>query len=178
MTDDRHPSLASPGRRSACLGLLLAAGLPAARALEAPAAEPVLTVSGRLHRPNRGADAVFDMAMLAALPQHDIVTRTPWHSGDPRRFTGPLMRDVLKAAGAGEPALLRAVALNDYRVEIPATDPQAFDMIVARLLDGKPMAVRDKGPLFVMYPFDAQPELRTAVFFSRCIWQLRAIEVA
>ena len=40
------------------------------------------------------------------------------------------------------------------------------------------MSVREKGPLFVMYPFDSQPQLRNAVYFSRCIWQLRSIELA
>jgi hypothetical protein len=39
------------------------------------------------------------------------------------------------------------------------------------------MSVREKGPLFVMYPFDEQPALRTSVYFGRCIWQLKAIEV-
>jgi hypothetical protein len=40
-----------------------------------------------------------------------------------------------------------------------------------------PMPVRDKGPLFVIYPFDAQPELRNAIYYSRSAWQLRSIEV-
>jgi hypothetical protein len=39
------------------------------------------------------------------------------------------------------------------------------------------MAVRDKGPLFVIYPFDARPELRGAVYYSRSAWQLRTIDV-
>ena len=39
------------------------------------------------------------------------------------------------------------------------------------------MAVRDRGPLFVVYPFDAQPELRNAVYYSRSAWQLKSIEV-
>jgi len=173
---DRHPAM--PTRRSACLGLLMATGFAPAMALDTPRAEPVLTVSGQVRMPNRGADAVFDMAMLAALPQSDIVTHTPWYSGEPRRFTGPLVRDILGAAGAARTSVLRAVALNDYRVEIPAEDAHGIDMIVARLLDGRPMPVREKGPLFVMYPFDTRPELRTPLFFNRCIWQLRAIEVA
>jgi hypothetical protein len=57
-------------------------------------------------------------------------------------------------------------------------DPERFDVILAWQLDGKPMSVREKGPLFVMYPFDTQAQLRNAVYFSRCIWQLRSIELA
>ena len=37
------------------------------------------------------------MAMLAGLPQHSFTTHTPWHNG-PRKFTGPLLRDVLAAS--------------------------------------------------------------------------------
>jgi hypothetical protein len=154
--------------------LLLAAALPA-RALERPIGPVVLTVSGRVRTPNDGADAQFDMAMLATLPQTSFSTRTPWYA-KARRFTGPLLRDVLAAAGA-QGTLIRLAALNDYKVDMPYDDAQRHDVIVARLLDDKPMAVRDKGPLFVIYPFDARPELRGAVYYSRSAWQLRTIDV-
>jgi len=159
--------------------ILLAAplfGLAArAVALDAPTGPVVLTISGAVSRANRDGRADFDMAMLERLPQRSIATETPWHSGV-RTFGGPLLRDVMAAAGA-KGASARLVALNDYRVDIPIDDPERFDVIVARLLDGKPMSVREKGPLFVMYPFDTQAQLRNAVYFSRCIWQLRSIEL-
>ncbi|MEO6409595.1 MAG: hypothetical protein ABIO45_12700, partial [Burkholderiaceae bacterium] len=50
---------------------------------------------------------------------------------------------------------LRAVALNDYRADIPAEDVQRDEVMVAYLLDDEPMRVRDKGPLVVIYPFDS-----------------------
>lgn len=146
-----------------------------ARALPAPAAAPVLSVGGLIRKPSAGTEAVFDMAMLAGLPQHRIRTRTPWHPGTPE-FTGPLLRDLLATVEAGG-TVLRMSALNDYRVDIPLDDVRQYDVIVARLVDGKAIAVRDKGPLFVMYPFDVHPQLRNAVYLSRCIWQLRRIEV-
>ena len=155
-------------------GGLLAAGLPA-QALEAPTGAVVLTLTGSIRKPNQGPNAHFDMAMLAAMPQSSFTTQTPWYA-QPRKFTGPLLRDVVSAAG-GHGTLLRARALNDYRVDIPFDDAQRYDIILAHLLDGKPMAVRDKGPLFAIYPFDARPELRSAVYFSRSAWQLRTIEV-
>ncbi len=155
------------------LGGVLPAG-PAA-AIDAPAGAVVLTLSGQVRHHNSGATTTFDMPMLERLPQSSFITRTPWYA-QARQFTGPLLRDVLRAAGA-QGSLLRARALNDYRVDIPFEDPMRFDMIVARLLDGAPMQVRDRGPLFILYPFDAVPELRNAVYYSRCAWQLRAIEV-
>lgn len=151
----------------------------AARALEQPEGPVVLTLSGKLRLANRQqqgqALAVFDMAMLERLPQHSFTTKTPWYTA-PRKFTGPLLREVLAAAGA-HGSQLRAVALNDYRVDIPADDAQRFDVVVARLLDDQPMPVRNKGPLFVIYPFDSVAALRNALYYSRCAWQLKAIEV-
>ena len=166
-----------PTRRAllqAAGGLMLGATAPA-MALEKPSGPVVLTLSGRVRTPNDGAVANFDMSMLERLPQSHFTTQTPWYA-KPRKFSGPLLRDVLAAAGA-HGSTLRAVALNDYWVEIPFEDSARHDVLVARLLDDKPMAVRDKGPLFVIYPFDARPELRNPVYYSRSAWQLRSIEV-
>jgi hypothetical protein len=146
-----------------------------AMALDRPVGAVVLTVSGRVRHPNAGESAQFDMAMLEQLPQHSFVTRTPWYS-TARKFTGPLLRDVLSACGA-QGSNVRATALNDYRVDLPFDDAQRFDVLVARLLDDKPMAVRDKGPLFIIYPFDSSAELRSTVYYSRSAWQLKSLEV-
>lgn len=154
--------------------MMLLPGAPA-QALLPTTGTVVLTLSGRVMSPNDGKLANFDMAMLERLPQTSFSTRTPWYA-QARRFTGPLLRDVLREAGA-QGSVLRARALNDYRIDIPFEDPQRYDLIIARLLDDRPMAVRDKGPLFAIYPFDAQPELRNAIYYSRSAWQLRTIEV-
>jgi hypothetical protein len=144
-------------------------------ALDARVGKVVLTITGHVGKPNVEARADFDMAMLERLPQHSFTIATPWYP-EPKTFTGPLLRDVLAAAGA-KGALLRAVALNDYKTEIPADDADRYDVIVARLLDGKPMLMREKGPLFIVYPFDSHPELRSARFYSRSAWQLRTLDV-
>jgi hypothetical protein len=160
------------------LGAALAAVWPARMAhgaVAAPDGPVVLVVRGRVRRPNDGAVARFDMGALERLPQLSFTTRTPWYSG-PRQFTGPLMRDVLDSAGA-QGSVLRVSALNDYRVDVPFDDAQRHELILARLLDGQPMPVRDKGPLFMVYPFDDHPELRSAVYYSRSVWQVKSIEV-
>lgn len=147
----------------------------AADALDISTGPVLLTITGKVLMPNRADAADFDMAMLSRLPQTSFSTRTPWYA-EARRFTGPLLRDVLAAAGA-KGTTLRVGALNDYRVDLPTDDAQRFPLIVARLLDGEPMQVRDKGPLFLLYPFDTLPELRSATYYSRSAWQLRTIEV-
>ena len=149
--------------------------MPAEAALDAPAGPVVLTLGGALRNANRDGRAAFDMAMLEKLPQVSFSTQTPWYPG-PRKFTGPLLRDVLAAAGA-QGHSIEARALNDYRVLLPIEDSRRYDVIVARLLDDKPMAVRDKGPLFLIYPFDRAPELRNSVYYGRSAWQLTHLEL-
>ena len=144
-------------------------------ALDAPVGAVVLTLTGQVHSTNGPRGAEFDMAMLERLPQTSFSTKTPWYASV-RRFTGPLLRDVLREAGA-KGTQLRVSALNDYRVDLPMDDAQRHELIVARLIDGAPMAVRDRGPLFLIYPFDAEPDLRKAVYYSRSAWQLRTIHV-
>jgi hypothetical protein len=156
-------------------GLALLCALGAARALDAPTGKVVLTVSGKLAGANAPDGANFDLAMLQKLPQNTFTTKTPWYA-KPRKFTGVLLRDVLAAAGA-PPSAVNATALNDYRVEIPAEDVARGNAMLAYLLDDQPMAVREKGPLVIIYPFDDKPELRSAVHYSRAIWQLRSLEV-
>jgi hypothetical protein len=162
-------------RRTWNAGLLTAMTWPAWAALPKPAGRVILSVKGQVAPAHAAGGADFDDAMLAAMPQRTLNTRTPWHEGV-KKFTGPLLRDVLSAVGA-KGQTIRAVALNDYKVDIPFEDAQKIDVVMARLLDDKPMPVRDKGPLFIIYPFDDRPELRTPQYYSRCAWQLRTIEI-
>ena len=97
------------------------------------------------------------MAMLEALPQHSFITKTPWFK-DARKFTGPLLRDVLSPGGRTGHARCASSALNDYRIDMPVDDARRFDVLLARLIDDKPIAVRDKGPLFMIYPFDSDAD--------------------
>ena len=170
---------AAPVRRffsvAASVWLIALAAAPA-RALDAPEGKVVLTVSGALANANDAGAASFDLALLQKLPQHSFATRTPWYS-QPRKFSGVLIADLLAAVGAAPGASIKAVALNDYRVDIPADDLTRQGALLAYLLDDKPMSVREKGPLVIVYPFDDRPELRTALHYSRAIWQLRSLEL-
>ena len=155
---------------------LAAAGLPL-RAQHAATAAPkvILTITGNVHK-RAGADGIdFDLPALAKLPQTSFSTKTPWYA-QPRKFTGVLLKDLLASVG-GSGSTLRAMALNDYRVELPAEDWLQHGAMLAYLLDDKPMTVREKGPLVIIYPFDQRREVRTAVHYSRAVWQLRSLEL-
>lgn len=144
-------------------------------ALDKPAGRAILTVSGLITEKNAGNDAQFDATMLDKLPQQKMTVETPWYK-TAQTFEGPLFRDVLKATGA-KGKKLYVVALNDYAAEIPLADLEKHDVILARKIDGKVLNIRDKGPLFIMYPFDKKPELRTKDIYSRCVWQVNRIRV-
>ena len=167
-------NIAITRRDAARLGFGLLAGLAVApvRAGAAEAPSPViLSVSGSI---GGGAEPkpakTFDLATLEAMPQHSFTTKTPWYSG-PETFSGVLMRDIMQQVGASGSQLL-VVALNDYTSEIPLDDFKRYDVILAFKRDGVYMPVSDKGPLFIVYPYDSDPALRTEKFYSRSAWQV------
>jgi len=144
-------------------------------ALDAPKERPILQVTGKIAEKNAGDSARFDMKMIEALPQHSFTTSTPWFD-KPVKFTGPLLSDVLAAVKASG-STVSAVAINDYKINIPVSDANKFKVIVARQIDDKPIPVREKGPLFVVYPFDSASELRNSTYYERSIWQLKALDI-
>jgi hypothetical protein len=147
----------------------------AAWALDAPKGPVVLQISGLIDVRNQGSVAALDLDTLKNLPQTSFTTQTPWYQ-NPVSFSGPLLRDVLQLVQA-KGVHIRAVALNDYRVKLPVSDAFEHDVVVAVLMNGQPIPVRTKGPLFIIYPFDAKKQLQHKTYFERSIWQLKAVEV-
>jgi hypothetical protein len=129
----------------------------------------ILTVNGK----SPVTEVQLSDAMLAKMPQKSMTLTTPWYP-NPQTFEGPLLRDVLKLANI-KSGNITLKALNDYAISIPVADAQQYDVIVARLLNGKPMSIREKGPLFIVYPFHEHDELRKTDYYRRCSWQLRSI---
>lgn len=135
----------------------------------------ILTVRGQIGATNQGPLAVLDLNTLESLPQKTFTTHTPWDK-EPVKFTGPLLRDVLQLVQA-RGQQIKAEALNDYRILIPMSDAQKYDVIVAHRINDASIPVRTKGPLFIVYPFDRLPELNSQKYYDRSIWQLKALEI-
>ncbi|TPP09692.1 molybdopterin-dependent oxidoreductase [Rhizobium glycinendophyticum] len=158
------------------LALLMGAvSSTSALALDAPKGPVVLTVKGAITNTNAGDTAEFDLAMLEALAGRKATMETPWTDGKVT-FEGPLLSALLEAVGSTG-TLLSVKALNDYAAEVPAEDAKIATMLATRM-DGRPMSVRDKGPLMVVYPFDQDPGLYNEKYFSRSVWQIKEIEVS
>ena len=169
-------SIAPPAvRRSLAILLLLLGSATRAETLPTPTGEVILTVSGSIAATNGDGIAEFDLAMLRALPSTSISTTTIWTDGK-RRFDGVSLSNLLNAVGATGGRLL-AKALNDYAVEIPLGGAEPNAPIIAYELDGMTMSVRNKGPLWIIYPYDSDSRYRSEKIYSRSIWQLNRIEV-
>lgn len=164
--------------RAAAGGIGLAAlGRQAgAASLPQPTEKPILAVSGKISVANRDGAAQFDRPMLEALGTSGFETATPWYDG-PVRFDGVRMDRLMQAVGASGDRVL-AYALNDYSTELPMGDFARHNVILALKRNGQYMTVREKGPLFIVYPFDSDPALRHQRYYSRSAWQLARLVVA
>ena len=153
-------------------------GAAAAETQSLPLAEPILTVfvTDALQTPESSTpEAAFDLAMLRAMPVTSFRTSTVWTEGV-SEFTGVSLKDFIDAINIST-GTLSMYAANDYVAEVPVSDAVEGGPILAYLMDGQEMTVRDKGPLWVIYPFDDNPNYQTEVVYSRSIWQLVKIEI-
>ena len=141
----------------------------------AQSSKTILTVSGNIHPTDQSQSVQFDRAALEALGTVSIETNTPWFKGAVK-FEGVSLDKLMQSVGAkGERVVV--VALNDYSSEIPMEDFAKYNVILALKRDGEYMPVRDKGPLFIVYPYDASPELKSQKFYSRSVWQVAKLIV-
>ena len=143
-----------------------------------PPTEPVvLTVRGRLGLTHAEAGVIFDMPTLERLGLIRFTTPTAWTDGLVT-FEGVLLSRLLEVLTVpGDVTALTMTALNDYQVVIPAADVHTWPVIIALKRDGQYMSIRNKGPLWVVYPRHAFPELEQAKHNSKWIWQLKEIVI-
>ncbi|MBD3680160.1 MAG: molybdopterin-dependent oxidoreductase [Rhodobacteraceae bacterium] len=139
-----------------------------ALALPAQAAE-ILTVRGPALEKNYDMEALLEFEQVTIQTKNDYVEL-------PTEFSGPLLRDVLEAhgIGSGETVVLRA--LNDYATEMPARLAYEYDVILAVLRGGRAMPIRDKGPIWVIFPMEDLRQTPDTTYNNYLVWQLAEIE--
>jgi hypothetical protein len=170
-----------------------------ARAATGPAAGPaLLTVTGAIGKRNRGPfdpaldqmmhkqklaftqAFTFDFAALGAMPAVTI-RPTLEYDGKVHALKGPLLMDVIKAAGAKlEAGALTLRAVDGFAVDLPVEAARRQRFIVATHLDGKPMALGGLGPLWAVIDADRIAELAAKPVnerFGQCPWALYHIDV-
>jgi hypothetical protein len=147
----------------------------AANGLALPRDRVVLTVTGAIGLTNAPARAEFDLDMLERLGLGRLRTWTPWTEGDVE-FQGVLARRLMEAIRANGTEV-DALALNDYKQTIPLEDFDRYDVLLATRVNGELMQVRDKGPIWIVYPWSEHPELDDFATREKSVWQLSALHV-
>lgn len=151
------------------LSVLIAISAPA----KAAESDVLLSISGALG--SGGNDVKLSRADLEKFPMIKIKTITPWTKA-PSVFEGISLNALLTSVNAhGE--TLTAKALNDYAASLPISDLAKYDPILAMKMDGKVLRVRDKGPLWIIYPWDSYPETQNEIFYGRSVWQIKELIV-
>ncbi|OLP57884.1 hypothetical protein BJF93_13655 [Xaviernesmea oryzae] len=158
-------------RRTFVLGCALAAGFGSGDAGAIAADAPILSLRG----PQGEVLSEQSLASLDTLPQSKFKTSTPWHKGVVE-FSGTALSAYFEAAHVS-PRKIRLVALNDYVVDAEVSDLLAGDALLATRQNGVPLPISDKGPVFLIFPFDARSELQHQSYYSRAVWQLTEIDI-
>ncbi|MEX0312138.1 MAG: oxidoreductase [Tateyamaria sp.] len=117
----------------------------------------------------------LSLADLDAMDQVSFSTSTIWTDGEVT-FSGVPLAALLDAHDADGTAV-EMVALNDYKVTMDLADLEDAAPIVATRMNGEVMSVRDKGPYWVVFPYDQDPKYQTETIYSLSIWQLNRLKV-
>lgn len=125
---------------------------------------------------DEGHEHSLSLGELDALPQSGFTTTTIWTDG-PQAFRGVMILDLLSELGESG-SRLTLVAANGYRVERAAEELQLEGALLAYRRNGATMSLREKGPVWLVYDYDADPAYRTEVTYANSIWQLDRIEIA
>jgi len=156
----------------------------------------LLTLTGAIGAGNRGAldpaldqmmakqklqfnrAHTFDFAALSALPQTTIKP-TLEYDNKQHVLSGPLLVEVLKAAGASAASDVLLRAVDGYAVQVALADIRKYRFIVATHLDGKPIPLGGLGPLWAVYEPDSFPDIMEkpiSARFALCPWGTYHIE--
>ncbi|KQA99694.1 oxidoreductase [Vibrio metoecus] len=133
------------------------------------AEEPILTLAHQ----DQTVSATYQE--LLARSDLTIVTETPWTQGS-TEFKGISAQAILAWMGVKQ-ADLKVIALNKYWAVIPYSDIEKYNPVFAIQKNGKPMAIRDRGPVWSIYPLSSSGELNNEVLHSRMVWQISHIEI-
>jgi hypothetical protein len=156
---------------AASLGSLPAAANGAEQARPAGSGGPIVEVVMKATNARR----TFTYDQLKTLGFAEFSTSTPW-TRDVATFKGVRLKEILAALDVRS-GTIKAIALNDYAAELPVQDAFEHGVLLALTMNGKRLSVRDKGPLWILYPFDDNPSLKCEVVYSRSVWQLKRLEI-
>ncbi|MFM5176220.1 hypothetical protein ACEUAO_12535 [Aeromonas caviae] len=121
-------------------------------------------------------EITLDEAALAALPQVEFETATPWTLGT-HRYRGPTLKSVLAQQQVDSASAIDVVALNGYQQRVDLSLFAKVPLTLVRYQDDKPLTRRNKGPLWLLVPLSAHPDMDVSAIHNNMVWQVIRIEV-
>jgi len=119
-----------------------------------------------------GTRKSLSLSDMDRFPQVEIRTATPWHQGL-QIFSGPSLHAVLAAFDLTGATIL-AKAINNYESLLETAQTTPDYPILATRQNGTPMTVRDKGPVFIIFPYDRLGHEDKALL-RQSVWQLTVL---
>ncbi|CUH62456.1 Oxidoreductase molybdopterin binding domain protein [Thalassovita gelatinovora] len=129
-----------------------------------------------MYPPGAEREAVYmTLDDLQNLPHAGFETTTIWTEGL-QTFEGVWLKDLVRHLEVSE-GTLELSALNEYLIEMNVEEIADSHALVAYMRNGKPMTAREKGPLWIVFPYDSDPKFQSETVYARSIWQLDRISL-
>ena len=160
----------SSGDDPALITVFGAIDVPRSRGVGDPETEPLFAQYGLVFEDA----AELSWHQLAELDQYEVYVDFP--SGGPeRRFSGPLLRDVIDLVRPQADEIV-VTALDGYQRQLALMTLDAHDVMLAIRLDDHPLSLGGLGPAMVVWPRGDDPVL-SGMPDDDWVWGVFAIEV-
>jgi hypothetical protein len=134
--------------------------------------EASIFIDGDIGNPN-GVE--LGDAELMSMEQISFETATQWTDA-PWQFSGPLLLSLLQHVGAG-PGNIKVTSFNNYTIEIDRKLITDAAPILAARINGKPFGIRNKGPYWIIFPYDESMIYQSETIYAASVWQVKSITV-
>lgn len=118
----------------------------------------------------------LSMQDLMEMPATELKTSSQWTEGV-QNFRG-VSFDLLFDTYSIDADTVRISALNDYNVMVPVDALRNDGAILTYHLNGAEMSVREKGPFWVVFPYDSDERYQTDTYWAYSVWQVKSVDEA
>lgn len=115
-------------------------------------------------------DKTFTLSEIQGMPTFQSTLNTIYNAQG--TFVGVKFVDVLQRAGIGQFKRLFIRAANDYKVTVSSDDEGIDQALLVYRLNGKLLALNDKGPYWLIWPKSAEPVLAGNVDATKWSWSV------
>lgn len=120
-------------------------------------------------------DACLLLHDFDAMEQTTIETTTNWTDGV-NTFSGVSLKTLLEGHNATG-TMLEMTAFDGHCVRMPIAEIDSHAPIVATRMNGEPLSEHEKGPYWIIFPYDFAAKYDSEIVCSRSIWQLDRLAV-